>query len=157
MLPLFNLARRQTVSWTVSLHPFSQKAAAAGARGAFHKGAVGAVERSGCGVVLFEGNGSHIIHMVSDLVCLIEGRRRFQTCGREPNSLEFRRYTDFDFVIDYDKWLVRFSREVNGATIDNIKVSRGEENLFIWCFFLAIAQLALDGADAYKWVKYVYI
>jgi wobble nucleotide-excising tRNase len=68
-----------------------------------------------------------------------------------------QRYTDFDFVIDYDKWLVRFSREVNGAIIDNIKVSRGEENLFIWCFFLAIAQLALDGADAYKWVKYIYI
>jgi len=68
-----------------------------------------------------------------------------------------QRYTDFDFVIDYDNWLVRFSREVNGATIDNIKVSRGEENLFIWCFFLAVAQLALDGADAYKWVKYIYI
>src|ERR1039458_9944373 len=40
---------------------------------------------------------------------------------------------------------------------DNIKVSRGEENLFIWCFFLAIVQLALDGADAYKWVKYIYV
>jgi hypothetical protein len=68
-----------------------------------------------------------------------------------------QRYTDFDFVIDYDKWLVRFSRKVNGAAIDHIKVSRGEENLFIWCFFLAIVQLALDGADAYKWVKYIYI
>jgi hypothetical protein len=68
------------------------------------------------------------------------------------------RYTDFDFKIDYDNWLVRFSREVKiGATIDNIKMSRGEENLFIWCFFLAIVQLALDGADAYKWVKYIYI
>jgi wobble nucleotide-excising tRNase len=68
-----------------------------------------------------------------------------------------QRYTDFDFVIDYDKWLIRFSRKVNGVTVDNIKVSRGEENLFIWCFFLAIVQLALDGADAYKWVKYIYI
>jgi hypothetical protein len=68
-----------------------------------------------------------------------------------------QRYTDFDFVIDYDKWLIRFSRKVNGTTVDNIKVSRGEENLFIWCFFLAIVQLALDGADAYKWVKYIYI
>ena len=27
-----------------------------------------------------------------------------------------------------------------------IKVSRGEENIFIWCFFLAIVQLALDGS-----------
>ena len=25
-----------------------------------------------------------------------------------------------------------------------IKVSRGEENIFIWCFFLAIVELALD-------------
>ncbi len=41
--------------------------------------------------------------------------------------------------------------------MDDIKVSRGEENIFIWCFFLAIVQLVLDGAEAYKWVKYVYI
>ena len=71
------------------------------------------------------------------------------------------RYTDFDFNIDYEQSEVRFSREVhNGAgteNVDHIKVSRGEENLYIWCFFLAIAQLALDGADAYKWVKYIYI
>ena len=29
--------------------------------------------------------------------------------------------------------------------VDDIKVSRGEENIFIWCFFLAIVQLVLDG------------
>jgi hypothetical protein len=71
------------------------------------------------------------------------------------------RFADFDFVIDTTKWEVSFSREVsNGTTtntIDNIKVSRGEENIFIWCFFLAIAQLAMDGAEAYKWVQYIYI
>lgn len=83
------------------------------------------------------------------------------------------RYADFDFVIDYTNWTVSFSREIEnenyqeGSTdhnkqsprkiIENIKVSRGEENIFIWCFFLAIVQLAMDGADAYKWVKYVYI
>lgn len=68
-----------------------------------------------------------------------------------------QRYTDFDFRIDTEEWAIRFSRTVDGQIIDNIKVSRGEENLFIWCFFLAIVQLALDGADAYLWVKYVYI
>ena len=71
------------------------------------------------------------------------------------------RYADFDFRIDTDSWEVRFSREVaNGAvktTVENIKVSRGEENIFIWCFFLAVVQLAMDGAEAYKWVKYIYI
>ncbi|MBV8519288.1 MAG: AAA family ATPase [Acidobacteria bacterium] len=71
------------------------------------------------------------------------------------------RYADFDFRIDTDEWEVSFSRNVqNGerlVTIDDIKVSRGEENIFIWCFFLAIVQLVLDGAEAYKWVRYIYI
>ena len=71
------------------------------------------------------------------------------------------RYADFDFTIDYSDWSIHFSRDIQEGettqTIDNIKVSRGEENLFIWCFFLTIVQLAMDGAEAYKWVKYIYI
>ncbi len=77
------------------------------------------------------------------------------------------RYADFDFRIDYDESAVSFSRtftvqpaaggEETTQTIDNIKVSRGEENIFIWCFFLAIVQLAVDGAEAYSWVEYIYI
>lgn len=73
------------------------------------------------------------------------------------------RYADFDFKIDTVKWEVRFSREVtNGettATVEDIKVSRGEENIFIWSFFLAIVQLAMDddGTGPYQWVKYLYI
>lgn len=76
------------------------------------------------------------------------------------------RYADFDFRIDTNEWEVSFSCEVNKAepdeepkfeTENDIKVSRGEENIFIWCFFLAIVQLALDGAKAYEWVKYIYI
>lgn len=71
------------------------------------------------------------------------------------------RFADFDFVIDTTKWEISFSRQVSidttTTTVENIKVSRGEENIFIWCFFLTIAQLAMDGAEAYKWVKYIYI
>jgi hypothetical protein len=71
------------------------------------------------------------------------------------------RYADFDFRIDTTEWEVSFSREVESAgartVVDDIKVSRGEENIFIWCFFLAIVQLVLDGAEAYKWVRYIYI
>jgi AAA domain len=78
------------------------------------------------------------------------------------------RYADFDFRIDTDAWEVSFSREVNKAnpgevprleSANNIKVSRGEENIFLWCFFLAIVQLAMDddGSGPYNWVKYVYI
>ncbi len=69
-----------------------------------------------------------------------------------------QRYADFDFRIDTQEWAVRFSRTADGQVIDNIKVSRGEENIFIWCFFLAIVQLAMDAElEAYRWVKYVYI
>ena len=71
------------------------------------------------------------------------------------------RYVDFDFRIDTTEWEVSFSRDVESGgtttTVEGIKVSRGEENIFIWCFFLAIVQLTLDGAEAYKWVKYIYI
>jgi len=71
-----------------------------------------------------------------------------------------RRYADFDFRIDTQRaeLAVRFSRLVDGEIIDNIKVSRGEENIFIWCFFLAVVELAMDSdIEAYKWVKYLYI
>lgn len=79
------------------------------------------------------------------------------------------RYTDFDFTINYEQWHISFSRServkeiVDGEThektevINNIKVSRGEENIFIWCVFLAVCELAIDDAPAYAWVKYFYI
>lgn len=72
-----------------------------------------------------------------------------------------QRYADFDFKIDTDSWTVTFEREVkNGSrneTVEHIKISRGEESIFIWCFFLAVAQLAIDEQEAYSWVKYLYI
>lgn len=63
------------------------------------------------------------------------------------------RYAHFDFKIDYEKWAITFSH----GDANHIKVSRGEENIFIWCIFLAICELTLDGAEAYDWVKYFYI
>jgi len=72
------------------------------------------------------------------------------------------RYADFDFRIDTTEWEVSFSREVeidgSRTVAEDIKVSRGEENIFIWCFFLAIVELAMDPEiEAYRWVKYIYI
>jgi hypothetical protein len=83
------------------------------------------------------------------------------------------RYTDFSFYIDYNRKAPRAAANDSGRTLPPgvmffrdrdqdgdpipIKISRGEENIFIWCFFLAIVQLVLDGAEAYRWVKYVYI
>lgn len=65
------------------------------------------------------------------------------------------RYADFDFRIDYEAWTVKFSR----GDAEHIKVSRGEENIFIWCVFLALVELAIDAQpdQAYDWVKYLYI
>lgn len=71
-----------------------------------------------------------------------------------------QRYVDFDFRINTEgsEWAVRFSRLMDGQIVDNIKVSRGEENIFIWCFFLAVVELAMDSdIEVYQWVKYLYI
>lgn len=72
-----------------------------------------------------------------------------------------QRYADFDFTIDYDNWSVSFSRNItvgeSTQTQSNIKISRGEENIFVWCFFLAIFQLVVDKQESYDWVKYIYI
>ena len=95
------------------------------------------------------------------------------------------RYADFEFRIDTTTWEVVFARELrvkkDGAASDEvdsadlgqgeaeyeyetrreeaIKISRGEENIFIWCFFLAIVELALDddGTGPYEWVRHIYI
>ncbi len=72
-----------------------------------------------------------------------------------------QRYADFDFTINYENAVVNFFREVLIEGIpqqaENIKVSRGEENIFIWCFFLAIVQLVVDNVESYSWVKYIYV
>ncbi len=85
------------------------------------------------------------------------------------------RYADFDFemILDTDTedgklktGRIVFSRDVLTVVennprlekIEGIKVSRSEESIFVWCFFVAILQLVLDSdLDAYKWVKYLYI
>lgn len=101
--------------------------------------------------------------------------------GLDANEMETRirtilgRYSDFDFSIkldvvkqddrgkEYTINYVTFKRmEYNEETNrtewkEDIKISRGEENIFKWCFFLAVAQMAIDKAEAYKWVKYIYI
>lgn len=71
------------------------------------------------------------------------------------------RYVDFYFDIRYENSEIIFSRDVliSGTTqrVDNIKISRGEENIFIWCFFLAVVRLVVEKAESYNWVKYIYV
>lgn len=63
------------------------------------------------------------------------------------------RYADFDFDIDYETWKVTFRKD----EADDIKISRGEQNIFIWCLFMAICERMLDGHESYQWVKFLYI
>lgn len=63
------------------------------------------------------------------------------------------RYADFDFDIDYETWKVSFRKDA----VENIKISRGEQNIFIWCLFMAICERMLDGHVSYQSNKYLYI
>ena len=63
------------------------------------------------------------------------------------------RYADFDFDIDYETWKVSFRND----EAENIKISRGEQNIFIWCLFMAICERMLDGHISYQSNRYLYI
>ncbi|QDK80113.1 AAA family ATPase [Spirosoma sp. KCTC 42546] len=96
-----------------------------------------------------------------------EGFRELALEEKIFNFLE--RYTDFNFTINYDDWTIVFRKQIKNPKfrpeaeepeyiiLDNIKVSRGEENIFIWCIFLAICELAIDGDESYSWVRHIYI
>ena len=74
------------------------------------------------------------------------------------------RYADFDFDFTYKEFqqgtetvskpdFVSFRK----GDQSNIKVSRGEQNIFIWCVFMAICERMLDGHQSYQGKKYLYI
>ncbi|NEJ83119.1 anticodon nuclease, partial [Rhizobium leguminosarum] len=74
------------------------------------------------------------------------------------------RYADFEFDFTYKDVQQRnetiskpdfVSFRKGGET--NIKVSRGEQNIFIWCVFMAICERMLDGHESYQGKKYLYI
>lgn len=83
----------------------------------------------------------------------------------EPTIDEYlKRYADFDFDFTYGE--VRQGKESFSRPIfvsfrkgdqSGIKVSRGEQNIFIWCVFMAISEQVLKFPDAFHGVKYFYI
>ena len=89
----------------------------------------------------------------------------FTNLGLEPTIDEYlSRYADFRFDLKYREvqqgkesftkpYFVIFEKDGQ----ENIKISRGEECIFIWCTFMAICERVLDGHESYKWVKYIYI
>lgn len=130
-------------------------------------------------------NDAHRVLELNNDSTFFDGLRDYSMDVKIGNLLD--RYADFDFDILLERRkpavppetleqvlppAVLFFRErdKDNAPVP-IKASRGEENLFIWCFFLAIAELAMnkekpatgEGAESgrtptsYEWVKYLYI
>lgn len=84
-------------------------------------------------------------------------------------------FTDIDFDFHYDdnnekipsyvtfNKTENLSQELNGEMqiieyeAENIKISRGEERIFVWCFFRCILDQVIGGNDAYKNIVYIYI
>ena len=82
----------------------------------------------------------------------------------ETIALYLSRYADFDFDFTYKEVqqgkdtifkpdFVSFRKDGK----PNIKVSRGEQNIFIWCIFMAICERMLDGHESYQSKNYLYI
>ncbi len=74
------------------------------------------------------------------------------------------RYADFEFDFTY-KIVEQGNESVSKPDFvsfrkgdqTNIKISRGEQNIFIWCVFMAICERMLDGHESYQSKKYLYI
>jgi hypothetical protein len=83
----------------------------------------------------------------------------------EPTIDEYlKRYADFDFDFTFQEvqqGKESFSRPVfvkfSKGDESHIKISRGEQNIFIWCVFMAICEQLLKYPDAYQAMKHVYI
>lgn len=80
----------------------------------------------------------------------------------------FSRYVEVYFELNrhrergaFENWEIEFLDTPDADKSISIKISRGEERIFIWCFFLAIMQLVFDDSASedgyYSWVKYIYI
>lgn len=120
----------------------------------------------------FENNTEHHL-LINQNSSLIQG------LAGSAFSVKLRKYlqvfVDIDFEFHYDEEngeipdYVVFSKKIkskvkiNGVKneieeeVDNIKISRGEERLFVWCFFRCILDLVIGGNDAYKDIEYIYI
>ncbi|UYH51238.1 anticodon nuclease [Candidatus Kirkpatrickella diaphorinae] len=82
----------------------------------------------------------------------------------ETISLYLSRYADFEFDFTYED--VQQGKEKIFKPVivsfrkgdqSNIKISRGEQYIFIWCIFMAICERMLDGHESYQSKKYLYI
>lgn len=72
----------------------------------------------------------------------------------EPSSPLHYLYRRFGAEVETRPKCIQF-RAKDGDEF--IKISRGEERIFVWSVFLAIFKQVLNNEGAYGWVKYIYI
>lgn len=83
----------------------------------------------------------------------------------EPTIDEYlKRYADFDFDFTFQEVRIgneSFSRPVfvsfSKGDQSRIKISRGEQNIFIWCIFMALCEQVLKFPAAYPGIKHIYV
>ena len=119
-----------------------------------------------------ENNTEHHL-LINQHSSLIQGLAGYNFSERLRKYLQVFVDVDFDFHYDKDNeeipGYVVFSKKIkqrvkiNGEwneiedEVENIKISRGEERLFVWCFFRCILDQVIEGNDAYKNIEYIYI
>lgn len=113
-----------------------------------------------------ENNSEHRL-LINQGSSLIQGLAGYDFSEKLRKYLHV--FTDIDFDFHYDEKneeipdYVVFSkliRDESGEVIDeipNIKVSRGEERIFVWCFFRCIMDQVLNDNEAFKDIEYIYI
>lgn len=119
-----------------------------------------------------ENNTKHHLR-INQSSALIQGLAGYNFSDKLRQYLQIFADIDFDFHYDENSAeipdYVTFSKMVkqriklNGEwqeieeEVEDIKISRGEERLFVWCFFRCILDQVVGGNDAYKNIEYIYI
>lgn len=118
-----------------------------------------------------ENNTDHRL-LINQHSALIQGLAGYNFTESLRKYLNTFTDIDFDFHQDAETEIpqyvtfskkIQFTQTLNGEEqtleeeVENIKISRGEERLFVWCFFRCIIDQVLGGNDAYKNIEYIYI
>ena len=72
----------------------------------------------------------------------------------EPSSPLHYLYRRYGYEVETRPKCIQFKPKDSN---DCIKISRGEERIFVWSVFLAIFKQVLSNVAAYSWVRHVYI
>jgi hypothetical protein len=71
-----------------------------------------------------------------------------------PSAPSHHLYQRFGNELETKPKYIRFKPRSNDSWI---KISRGEERIFVWSIFLSFIEQVLKGESSYSWVRYVYI